>query len=40
MLGSILVRSGVVCWRAGGIRWRDTFYRTDELRAHMRFRFI
>jgi len=40
LLGWMFVRSGVVCWRAGGIRWRDTFYETEELRANMRFRFI
>jgi len=36
----MFARSGWICWRQGGVRWRDTFYATEDLRAGMRFKFI
>ena len=34
-----LIRSGIVCFRRGGIPWRDTFYSLDDLREGQRVSF-
>lgn len=39
MIGGMLIRGGVISARAGGIRWRQDFYRTAELRAGSRLRW-
>jgi hypothetical protein len=36
LLGFAMVRSGVLATRRGGVRWRDTFYSTAEVRAGSR----
>lgn len=36
VLGYMLLRSGWHCIRRGGIRWRDTFYPTEKLKAGQR----
>jgi hypothetical protein len=43
-LGSVffayyVARSAIMGWRNGGIRWRGTFYSSEQLRSHMRVKW-
>lgn len=38
LLGIMMVRAGALSALRGGVRWRGTFYRTEDLRAGRRFR--
>jgi len=39
LISAMLVRSAVMCKIRGGIIWRGTLYKTDELRAGQRVKF-
>jgi hypothetical protein len=39
LLAAMVVRSGLLGWWRGGVRWRDTFYPLELLRAGSRLRF-
>ena len=36
LLGCILIRSAIICFKNGGVKWSGTFYTLKELKAGTR----
>jgi hypothetical protein len=40
VLSWFFLRSGLLALRHGGVRWRGTFYSTEDLKAHSRLELL